>query len=272
MTTLAIESHRSRGPLAELARLARHRDLLFLLVQKDLKVKYRGTVLGFLWSLLNPLLMMLVYAVVFSVLVRFNVERYPVFLLSGILPWNTFTIALTTASMTVVGNANLVRRVSFPREFLPLASVLSSTVNLLLSLGILLVFALAFRQPLGLPLLVVPLLVLLQVMLMAGLGLALAALTVYFRDIENILTLVITILFFVTPIIYPLNAVGHPNLHFLLQLNPLAWLIGGYQAVWHADAWPDWGSIAALSATSVLTLVTGWLLFRRLEPDFAEEV
>src|SRR5215469_15774590 len=161
MSTIVLSPRGSSGLLAELARFARHRDLLLLLVQKDLKAKYKGTALGFLWTFLNPLLLMIVYAVVFSVIARVSLHRYPVFLLCGMLPWNAFTIAISTASQTIVGNANLIRRVNFPREFLPLASALSSLVNMLLSLGILLCFAFGFRQRLGLPLLTLPLLVVL---------------------------------------------------------------------------------------------------------------
>ena len=124
---------------AHLRDLLRHRDLLLLLTQKDLKAKYKSTFLGFLWSMLNPLLLMLVYTAVFSVVVRFQMERYPVFLLAGVLPWNAFIISISTASMTIVGNGYLIRRVNFPREYLPLASVLSGLVNLCLSLLLLFV-------------------------------------------------------------------------------------------------------------------------------------
>jgi len=177
-----------------LRRAVRHRDLLVLLVQKELKIKYKGTMLGFLWSLLNPLLMMVVYSVVFSLLVRFQVARYPIFLLSGMLPWNAFSIALSTASMTIVGNGNLIRRVYFPREFLPLSSVLASLINLVLSMVVLLAFALAFRQPLGPPLLLLPGLLAMQLVLTAGICMVLSALMVYFRDIENLITIGITVM------------------------------------------------------------------------------
>jgi len=272
MSTIVLSPRGSRGILAELARLARHRDLLLLLVQKDLKAKYKGTALGFLWTFLNPLLLMIVYAIVFSVIARVSLHRYPVFLLCGILPWNAFTIAISTASQTIVGNANLIRRVNFPREFLPLASVLSSLVNMLLSLGILLGFALGFRQPLGLPLFALPLLIVLQLILTAGIGLLLAALMVYFRDLENIITLLVTVLFFGTPIIYPLSAVGHESLRGLLQLNPMQWLIGSYQSLWYWNSWPDPTRVVGFAAVSMVALSLGWFVFRRLEGDFAEDV
>src|SRR5438046_8459800 len=129
MSTIVLEGGSPRSLRGELRRLFQHRDLLLLLTQKDLKLKYKGTALGFVWSFLNPLLMMIVYATVFSVIGQVKMKNYPVFLLAGMLPWNAFIISITTASMAIVGNANLIRRVNFPRAFLPLASVLSSLLN-----------------------------------------------------------------------------------------------------------------------------------------------
>jgi homopolymeric O-antigen transport system permease protein len=215
---------------------------------------------------------MVVYTTVYTLLVRFQVPRYPVFLLSGLLPWNAFTISLTTASMTIVGNGNLIRRVSFPRELLPLSAVLASVVNLLLSFVVLLLFAVALGQPLGPPLLALPLLLLLQLALTAGVCLVAAALMVYFRDIEQVIGIAVTVLFFVTPVLYPLSALGHRDLRRWLELNPMAWLVGGYQSVWHGNAWPDPQPMLALAAAAALSLGLGLWVFRRLAGRFAEEV
>lgn len=253
-------------------RLLRHRDLLLLLVQKELKIKYKGTALGFLWSLLNPMLLMGVYTVVYSLLVRFQVPRYPVFLLSGLLPWNAFTISMATSAMTIVGNGNLVKRVRFPRELLPLSTVLASLVNLVLSLGLLLGFAVAMGQPLGAPLLALPVLLVLQLALTTGVCLVLASLTVYFRDLEQVIGIGITVMFFVTPVLYPLSALGHHGLRRWLDLNPLAWMVTGYQSVWHENAWPDPGHTLSLAVVACCALAGGLWVFRRLEGRFAEEV
>jgi ABC-2 type transport system permease protein len=261
-----------RSLVEELTDAARHRDLLLLLVQKDLKVKYKGTALGFFWSFLNPLLMMIVYTVVFSIIVRFQVQRYPIFLLSGLLPWNAFALSLQAASVSLVANSNLVRRVRFPLEFLPLTSVLSGLVNLVFSFGILLVVALAFRQPLGLPLLMLPVLLLLQLVLTLGICLCLSALLVYFRDIEYLIGVGLTAFFFLTPVIYPLSAVSTSSVGFFLRLNPMTWLITGYQSIWHDDAWPDPVSVGALAVASIAMLLFGRWIFRRLQGRFAEEV
>ena len=260
------------GLVEELREAVRHRDLLVLLVQKDLKVKYKGTALGFVWSLLNPLLMMIVYTVVFSILVRFQVHNYPIFLLSGLLPWNAFSLSMQAASVSLITNANLVRRVHFPLEFLPLASVISGLVNLVMSFGVLVAFALVFRQHLGLPLLMLPALVLLQLVFTSGVCLCLSALLVYFRDIEYLIGIGLTAFFFLTPVIYPLSAVSNSRFGFLLNFNPMTWLITSYQAVWHDDMWPNPTFLLAMTAGSIAMLMFGRWVFRRLQGRFAEEV
>src|ERR1700730_4451170 len=271
-TNLTISWPARPSLVAELHDIKGHLDLLVLLVQKDLKVKYKGTALGFFWSLLNPLLMMVVYALVFSIIVRFQIARYPVFLLAGLLPWNAFTTMITAASTSLVANANLVRRVRFPLEFLPLTSVLSGLVNLMLSLAILLVFALLFRQPLGAPLILLPLLLVIQLVFTTGVCLVLSALLVYFRDLEYLVGIGLTALFFLTPIIYPLSAVGGNRLAIILKLNPMTWLITSYQSIWHDNAWPKPSYLVAFAAMSLLVLLLGRFVFRRLQGRFAEEV
>lgn len=271
-TTTVMKAGESVSSAAHLRELLRHRDLLLLLAQKDLKAKYKSTFLGFLWSMLNPLLLMLVYTAVFSVVVRFKMERYPVFLLAGVLPWNAFIISISTASMTIVGNGYLIRRVNFPREYLPLASVLSGLVNLCLSLLLLFVFAFAFRQPLGAPLLMLPVLVLLQTVFTTGLAFALSAFVVYFRDLENLIQIGLTIAFFVTPIIYPFQAVKDAPVAWVLTANPMGWLITGYQRIWHDDDWPDLVQMTGFAVLAVVVLVAGWTVFKALEARFPEEV
>ncbi|HEX6488847.1 MAG TPA: ABC transporter permease [Candidatus Dormibacteraeota bacterium] len=269
-----VVTRAANPPLSwEMRDLLQHRDLLLLLVRKDLRVKYKGTALGFLWSLLNPLLMMLVYAVVYSLLFRFQVPRYPIFLLAGLLPWNAFLASVSGSAMAIVLNGQLIRRVRFPLELLPLTTVLAALVNLVFSLAILFIFAGIYRQPLGLPLLALPLLLVLQGLLALGIALMVSAITVYFRDLEYLIGVGLTALFFATPIIYPLSALGkHHNIQFWLRLNPLTWLAQSYQSIWHENRWPDGGQLLELAVLGIVWTALGWLLFRRLRRRFAEEV
>jgi ABC-2 type transport system permease protein len=273
MSATVLDAWRpAKTPLAEAKRLIQHRDLLVLLVQKELKVRYKGTFLGVFWSLLNPLLMMVVYSVVFSVLVRFSVPRYPIFILSALLPWNAFVASVSAASTTIVHNGNLIKRVHFPVEFLPLAAVLTSLVNMTLGFVVLLAFAFFYGQPLGAPLLALPVLLGIQLIISAGAALMVSALTVYFRDLEHLITVLLTAWFFVTPILYPASLFSGKRVGVLLELNPLAWLAAGYQSVWHDDRWPDTLHLLSLAIVAVVVLTIGALVFRRLRPRFAEEV
>jgi lipopolysaccharide transport system permease protein len=262
----------SLAPWETAAAVYRHWDLLRLLVAKDLKVRYRGTALGFLWSLLNPLLMVAVYAVVFSTLLRFQIDRYPMFLLSGLLPWTAFAGSLTAATVSVTANGALVRRVRFARELLPVTVVAAGTVNLMLSLVILLVFALVFGQPLGWPLVTMPLLIALQTLFACGIALVVSAATVYFRDLQHLVGVGLTVWFFATPVVYPSGAFRGHWFETVLEANPMTWLMTGYQTVWHDDAWPDAGPLIALAATAFASWVLGAFVFKRLERRFAEEV
>jgi ABC-type polysaccharide/polyol phosphate export permease len=252
--------------------LFQHRELLALLVQKDLKIRYRGTFLGFLWSLLNPLLMMAVYSAVFTFIARFPTERYPVFVLSGLLPWTAFSTSLSAGAVSILLNGNLVRRIPFPSDVLPLSVVLSNAINFLPGLALLLPLALLTGSPIGWSLLSVPLLLLLQCVFTAGLTLALAAMTVYLRDVQHLVSVGLTMWFFVTPIIYPLDFLKGTTLHTLLLLNPMTWLAVSYQQVFHDGSWPQLNYLAAFAGTSLVSLAIGSLIFRRLQLRFAEEV
>ena len=256
----------------QLQEMLEHRDLLVLLTQKELKVKYKGTALGFFWSLLNPLLMMVVYTAVFTVIARFPVDRYPVFLLAALLPWTAFSASLLASTNSIVLNQNLVRRVRFPVEFLPLSIVLSYLANLVPSLGILFVFALVFHQPLGWPLLALPVLIVLQGLFTIGISLLVSSLTVYLRDVEHLVTLAMTVWFFGTPVIYPLSIFAGKPLGVLLDANPMTWLMDSYQRIWHANQWPQPQFVGAFAVAAIAVAVAGQLVFTRLSRRFAEEV
>ena len=273
--TVILPQRASLGPRSELRDLLDHRDLLLLLVRKDLRAKYKGTALGFLWSLLNPLLMMAVYALVYSFLFRFSMPRYPIFLLSGLLAWNAFSATITAGAGSVLLNGTLVKRVRFPVELLPLTSSLSAIVNFLLSLLVLVLFAGIYRQPLGWSLVALPAILVLQTLWATGLALMLSAVMVYFRDVEYLVQVALAIWFFATPVIYPLAIVQHSHherIAALIQANPMTWFIESYQRIWHDDLWPVGWQMLAMTCVAILSLVLGRLVFRRLQRRFAEEV
>lgn len=251
----------------------RYREALRLLVLRELQVRYSNSVLGVVWSLLNPLVMTAIFSIVFGVVMPQQVPAYPVFFLAALLPWNYFAQSLTSASMAIVGSGNLINRVYFPREILPVAIVLANGVNFLIALLPLLALILIFNIPLGLSLLWLPVLVLIQTMLSIGLGLGLSALNTLFRDVQQIVDVAVLPLFFATPIVYNLDAVRDPALReLLLVANPMASLVSAYRAVIHGGAAPDPGQLTATAAIAAVILILGWFVFRRLSPAFADEL
>src|SRR3954468_8416524 len=194
--------------LHNLARLLRYRGLIQSLVARELKARYRGSVLGFFWSFINPLLLLLVYSFVFSyVMVGSQDPRivpYPLFLFCGLLPWTWFASSLNESAGVLISGGNLIKKVLFPAEVLPIVTALANLVHFLFGLPILVLFLVYYRAPITFAELVwFPVIVLVQLILTIGLGLLVSALTVHFRDIRDILANLLQLWFFATPIIYP---------------------------------------------------------------------
>lgn len=257
--------------LGHVTELYRFRALIATLVLRELRARYRGSFFGFLWSFLNPLLLMLVYALVFAVYLRVPMDNYAVFLLSGLLPWLWFSSSLGHSTAVIVGSGGLVKRIMFPAEILPLVSVLSNMVNLLLSLPLLFVFLwFAGIRP-GPMLLFLPLLLVLQLLLTIGLALPLAALNVHLRDVEQILANGLVLLFFLTPILYPVATVP-AALRPLYFLNPVAGLVQSYQNVIFFGREPHWIHLGGVVIATLVALSVGYWVFDRLRDSLAEEV
>src|SRR5687767_4787245 len=196
--------------LANLVKLFRYRGLIQTLVVRDLKARYRGSVLGFFWSFFNPLLLLLIYTFVFTKVLTGlhseDMEPYALFMFCGILPWTWFSSSLLESSNTLIAGGNLIKKVLFPAEVLPIVTVLANMVHFFLGLPILVAFLIYYQRPVDpVELLWFPVIVLVQLVLTLGLALFLSALTVHFRDLKDLLNNLLTLWFFATPIIYPLK-------------------------------------------------------------------
>ncbi len=252
-------------------------DLLRNMVVRDLKVRYRNSVLGFGWSLLQPLLMMLVFTVVFKVLTRTEIPNYPLFLLTGLLPWNFTHSALSTALRSVTGNAGLITKVYFPRELLPLSAVLGAFIHFVVAFALLLVGMIAFGVEFTPTILFVPVIMLLQLVLVTGLAMILAAANVLARDLEQLVDVGLLAWFFLTPIFYALAVV--PNDQFLgldvhrwvFSLNPMATLVTDFRYV-ALEGFLPIRHTAVTMVTAFAALAFGWWLMRRFSRRFAEIV
>jgi lipopolysaccharide transport system permease protein len=263
----------------KLRELWEYKDLIWTLSVKELKVQYRNSVLGFLWSLLNPLLMMLIFSFVFAYVFRFGIKDFPVFFLCALLPWNFFNTALVTATGSIVGNGPLIKKVYFPREVLPLASVLANLFNFLLSLPVLFIFLAAFGHHFWVWVILLPFIIVLETLCVTGLALLLAGLNVYYRDIQYIVSVGLMALFYATPIIYNIERVQasywmtrFPWLMTVYYLNPMTAIITAYRNILFDARVPSLTAILYAVGITVFVLILGFVVFRRLEPAFADEV
>lgn len=251
--------------------LLRYHELIKNLVVRDLKLRYRSSVLGFLWCLINPLLMMTVFTVVFTVLLPNNtISKFPVFILVGLLAWNLHSTALTGALNSVVSHAHLVQQVYFPREVLPISLVLSNTVNFLFSLVALFAMMLIYQVHLSTSLVFLPLVVLVQVIFTLGAALALAAVNVFYRDTSIIMETLLLAWFFLTPIFYRIEDVFPVYSRLMYILNPPASIIAAYRDILYYGTMTNLDFFSRTSVTAILVLVLGYLFFLRASRSFAE--
>lgn len=246
----------------------RCRELIWNLVARNLKIRYKGSALGFFWTLANPLFMMAIY-LLFIKLMRFEMNL--AVLLVGIIPWQFFVMCLNDALEAVVGHANLVKKTRFPRFVLPLAMVLANLINFVLSLGVLFAFLLLMGVKIPVAVVGLPAVILLQFLLCLGLSFWIACSNVYFRDTQHLLSVALMAWFFLTPIIYPLSLVPERFLNWYL-LNPMAALVGIYRQIFLGGAGVPLAGLAICVGTTAALFFLGVLVFRRFEPDFADEL
>ena len=255
----------------DLRTLLAYRGLLRGLVQRDLTVKYKGSILGVAWSLLHPLVMVAVYTLAFRYIVQVPIERFPLFLLSGLLPWMFFTGALGAATSSVADNGTLVRKVAFPRAVLPLAAVASALVQFLLMYTVLVPTAVAMGSGVSLAWTALLPVIALQAAFTAGLGLLLATAYVFVRDARHLLDVALQVWFWLTPIVYAAS-LAPVSLRRWLQLNPMLHFVTAYQQIVTRHAVPSAATFALLAALAGVTLLVGWTVFGRAQKRFAEYV
>jgi len=263
--------------ITNLRQLVRYRGLIQSLVARELKARYRGSVLGFFWSFINPLLLLLIYTFVFTyvMVARWEgIEPYALFLFCGLLPWTWFSSSLLESSNVLIAGGNLIKKVMFPAEILPIVTVLANMVHFFLGLPILAAFLVYYQKPLQLAELVwFPVVVLVQLVLTLGIAFFLSALTVHFRDIKDILANLVTFWFFATPIIYPMSFAQEPLARELLNLNPFTHLAISYQEIlFYNGDFGHWKWLLALGVASVGVFLAGYFVFDRLRDSFAEQV
>jgi len=234
---------------------------------KELKIRYKRSVLGFLWALLNPALTMLVLTLVFSTILQFGIVHYAIFLLSVLLPWTFFAQSMSYAVESIVGNGDLIKKIKVPKLVFPVATVLSNVINLLLSLIPLAILVPAMRHPFYWTWIYLPIPMLALIIFTLGMTFFFAAANVYYRDFAHIVQVVLSAWFYVTPIIYGLDMV--PESHrWLFKLNPMLYVINGFRLAVYYGQLPQWPSIAASFACAFAALAAGFAVFRKYQNNF----
>lgn len=251
--------------------LWQYRELLKNLVIKDLKVKYRNSFLGFLWSLLNPLMMIVVYSVALKYILRVQIENFPLFLVVGILPWNLFSGTAIASTEAIIGNANLIKKISFPREILPVSTVLFHAAQFLLALLVFFPALVFLGAPWTPAIAAYPLVLLLQLVFTLGAALFLSAITVSYRDVKYLTEVALMILFWMTPVIYHLEMVPE-RVRWLFELNPMTSYITAYHDMLYWGRWPSAQMLLLGGLWAVLALGVGSWVFRRRQLFFAEDL
>lgn len=256
-----------------LTELLNYREAARLLTRRELQVRYSNSALGVVWSLFHPLIMTVFFSLVFTVMLPNTIPSYPVFFLAGLLPWNFFSLSVVGATTAITLSSQLVNRVYFPREILPLATVSANAVNFLVALAPLALLMLLYGRPFTPALIWLPLLIAVQFALCLGFGLALSALNVFFRDLQQIVEAFMLPWFFLTPIVYASDLITNPALRqWVFIVNPMASLVTQYRRVLYHGLGPDWAALALTALEAGGLLLLGLAIFRRLSPHFADEL
>ena len=255
-----------------LVSLYRYRNLLKALVLKDLKLKYRGSVFGFLWSLANPLLMIVVYTLAFTFILGIRTEMFVFYLMLGQLGWTFFASSVMMSTASIVDNSGLLRTVMFPRAILPIATVLFNFAQYLLTIAVFFPLMFAwYRIPLSEPMILFPAVLVLHVAFTIGVALILATATVFFRDVRHLVEVALAVLFWTTPIVYELDRVPE-RLRLLILLSPMSPFVVAYQRLFYFREWPE-PTLWLVTITYALgAFVVGMALVLAFEDRFTEQL
>jgi len=245
--------------------------LIYNLVLRDLKVKYKGSTLGFLWSLLNPLLMLVVYTVAFKYVMKFKVENFTVFLFSALMPWTFLSSALSMGSVSITENSNLVKKVYFPREVLPLSVVLVNLFHFFLTFVVLIPALIFFDIYPNFTFLFLLVLIFIQTLFVLGLVLIFSALNVYYRDTRHFLEVMLQLWFWVTPIIWSIDLIPE-KFRYLTYLNPFTPFVTAYRDVILRNTMPSLLTVTAVIVLGILVFLLGAAVFQKKQRRFAEEI
>ena len=254
------------------AELYKYRELLKTNIKKEVRGKYKGSFLGVLWSFVNPLLMTLVYAIVFPYLLRSTEPHYVTYVVTGILPWNWFTTSIALGTTIILANSSIIKKVYFPREILPISVVTSGMINFLISCIIIIIFTFCSGIGISWYIVFLPLVVIAQYLLILGIILITGAINIYIRDLEYIINFFVTMLFYATPILYSVKMFEGTVVAKLVNLNPMTIIVNAYRDIFFYKSLPHIKTLIILIIFCSVFCYFALLLFKKLAKGFAEEV
>lgn len=249
----------------------KYREFLRTNIKKEIRGKYKKSFFGVMWSFLNPLLQLLVYAIIFPIILKTTQENYVIFLCVALIPWTYFTTTITQSASTMVVNGNIIKKVYFPREILPISIVTSGAYNFLIATLIIVAFLFFYKVGLTVYVVFYPIVLIVQYLLLLGISFILSSITVYFRDIEHFIGIVLMVLFYGTPIVYASNTFPE-NIRWILNLNPMTHIINGYRDIFYYQTIPDFKMLGLLFIFTIILCIAGYLIFNKLQKKFAEEL
>lgn len=248
-----------------------YKDLLINLTVNELKLKYKNSVIGFLWSLLNPLMMLIIYSIAFKIILRISVHNFELFMFVGLLPWMFVQGSISQSTNSIINNQNLVKKVYFPRIILPLSVVFSNFINFLMTLVVLFFALFIYKIRITAAFFLLPVILIITLLIASGISIFLSSITVKYRDVSHLVDVIFMAWFYLTPIIYPLSMVPEPYKSFILA-NPLTGVIEMYRSVLLDGKLPEFGSFVVASIYGVLLFFAGVWIFMIREGKFVEEL
>lgn len=251
--------------------LYNYREFLKTSIKKEFRGKYKKSFLGVLWSFLNPLFQLLIYAMVFPFILKNNVDNYTIFLIVALMPWNFFNMTILQSAASIVANGGIIKKVYFPREILPISTATSNLLNFLIT-GIIVFAALLISGiGIGTSVLVLPLIIIIQYILQLGLAFIFSSITVYVRDVEYLLNVFMMLMFYLCPIVYSADMIPARFLP-IFKLNPMFHIISYYRTILYDKQIPNISHVFILLIACLIILIIGYLIFQKCKKRFAEEL
>lgn len=252
-------------------RLYNYRELLKTNVKKEIRGKYKNSFLGVLWSFLNPLLQIAVYAIVFPLILRNTQENYVIFLCCGLIPWTFFSTTISKAAFTMVENGNIIKKVYFPREILPISVVTSETVNFMISTIIIIGFVVFGGLGFSKYIVFYPLVLIAQYLLLISISLIVSSVSIYIRDLQHLIGVALQLLFYAAPIVYAPETIPD-QFKWILNINPMTYIINGYRDIFYNQTMLELKPILILIGCSIIACIIGYMIFNKLQKGFAEQL